>query len=73
MSPWLTIMAHSVLLFSPEPLNGSLAFNKTCIARSKVHLNPSLSGLFSVWLLMIMLVCFSFEIQSAGGVCDSDH
>lgn len=29
MSPWLTITAHSVLLFSSEPLNGSLAFNKT--------------------------------------------
>lgn len=29
MSPWLTITAHSVLLLSTEPLNGSLAFNKT--------------------------------------------
>lgn len=29
MSPWLTITARSVLLFSSEPLNGSLAFNKT--------------------------------------------
>lgn len=44
MSPWLTITAHSVLLFSPEPLNGSLAFNKTCIACSKVWFNPFLSG-----------------------------
>lgn len=58
MSPRLTITAHSVLLFSPEPLNGSLAFNKTCIARSKVHFNPLLSAWFRTLYLCSALMPF---------------
>lgn len=81
MSPWLTITAHSVLLFSPEPLNGSLAFNKTCIARSKICFNPFLSGFLYDSLSVLnpdaflddFAVCFCSKIQSAGNVCDSDH
>ncbi len=80
MSPWLTIMAHSVLLFSSESLNGSLAFNKTAEAVSN---SPprSLSHL-SAWVLAIFLitVCIpphSFisrvKIQSVSNVCYSDH
>lgn len=70
MSPRLTITAHSVLLFSPEPLNGSLAFNKTCIARSEVHLNPLLSARFPTLSVLSpdaflddFAVCFGFEIH----------
>lgn len=69
MSPWLTIMAHSVLLFSPDPLNGSLAFNKTCIVCSKVCFNPFLSVFLYVSLSVLTSVfldefglCFSSEI-----------
>lgn len=40
MSPWLTITAHSVLLFSSEPLNGSLAFNKTAEPAPNSALTP---------------------------------
>lgn len=40
MSPWLTITAHSVLLFSSEPLNGSLAFNKTAESAPNSALTP---------------------------------
>lgn len=58
MSPWLTITAHSVLLFSPEPLNGSLAFNKTCIACSKVCFNPFLSGFFTTLYLCSPMMLF---------------
>lgn len=39
MSPWLTITAHSVLLFC-EPLNGSLAFNKTAEPAPNPALTP---------------------------------
>lgn len=45
MSPWLTITAHSVLLFSSEPLNGSLAFNKTAEPAPNSALTP-----LSLWL-----------------------
>lgn len=40
MSPWLTITPHSVLLFSSEPLNGSLAFNKTAEPAPNSALTP---------------------------------
>lgn len=40
MSPWFTITAHSVLLFSSEPLNGSLVFNKTAEPTPNSALTP---------------------------------
>lgn len=67
MSPWLTITAHSVLLFSPEPLNGSLAFNETCIVCSKVCFNPFLSGFLDDSLSVLSwcvswLFCSLFQV-----------
>lgn len=45
MSPWLTITAHSLLFFSSQPLNASLAFNKTAELAPHSALTPlSLAG-----------------------------
>lgn len=69
MSPWLTITAHSVLLFSPEPLNGSLAFNKTAEPAPNSALTPlSLSRFLtlpvsaSYHYLSIFLVDFAVSV-----------
>ena len=74
MSPWLTITAHSVLLFSSEPLNGSLAFNKTAEPAPNSALTPLslahfLTLALSAWVVAIFLITVRLRsVRSSGPV-----
>lgn len=75
MSPWLTIMVHSVLLLSTEALNSSLVFNNTAELQTLLFFNPSLSCIYLSLHCRLYSVYFTLSVFSSlfHSICDSYH